>query len=343
MRNLTFNNAVTAISHYWDWSWNYKSITINNCQVGIDISAGGSGSIETGSITLIDSTITNTPIGIKTPWTSSSQPASAGSVILENVVLNNVPVAVQNNGGTALAGGSTTIAGWGQGHKYVPNGPTTFSGPITPNSRPGSLLQSGGKYYERSKPSYNNLAASSFRSVRSAGARGDGSTDDTTALQNVINAAAGAGQVVFFDAGTYKVTSTLNIPPGSKLVGESFSVIMSSGGFFNNMGSPQPVVRVGNAGQSGQVEWSDMIVSTQGAQAGAVLIEWNLNTSGTPSGMWDVHTRVGGFAGSNLQNAQCPTNGPVGGNCIGAFMLMHITSGASNLYMENNWFWTADQ
>ena len=343
MRNLTINNAVTAISHYWDWGWNYKSITINNCQTGIDISAGGSSGIETGSITLIDSSITNTPIGIKTPWTTSSQPASAGSVVIENVVLNNVPIAVQNNGATALNGGSTTIAGWAQGHKYVPNGPSTFSGPITPNSRPSSLLQSGGKFYERSKPAYNNLAASSFRSVRSAGARGDGSTDDTSALQNVINSAASAGQVVFFDAGTYKVTSTLTIPPGSKLVGESFSVIMSSGSFFNDMNNPKPVVKVGNAGQSGQVEWSDMIVSTQGAQAGAVLIEWNLNTSGTPSGMWDVHTRVGGFAGSNLQNAQCPTSATPGPNCIGAFMLMHVTTGASGLYMENNWFWTADQ
>lgn len=88
-----------------------------------------------------------------------------------------------------------------------------------------------------------------------------------------------------------------------------------------------------------------MIVATQGTQAGAILIEWNLATSGTPSGMWDVHTRVGGFAGSDLQISECPTtpdSTTVDTSCIGAYMSMHITPSASGLYMENNWLWTAD-
>jgi len=163
-------------------------------------------------------------------------------------------------------------------------------------------------------------------------------------LQNVINSATSAGKIVYFDAGTYLITRTLLIPAGAKNCGEAYPVIMSSGSFFNNA-TPQPVVRVGTAGSTGQVEWSDMIVSTQGAQSGAVLIEWNLATSGTPSGMWDVHTRIGGFTGSNLQVAECaknPTSTSINTACIGAFMTMHITSSASGLYMENNWFWTAD-
>jgi glucan 1,3-beta-glucosidase len=289
MRNLVFNNCVTAISQLWSWGWVYQGISINNCQKGIDISAGGTSSQEVGSITLIDSTITNTPIGIITAYTSSASPATGGSLIVENVVLNNVPTAIQLTGGTTILAGSSgtmTIAGWGDGHKYTPGGPTQFEGIITPNSRPASLL-SGSNYYTQSKPQYNTLSVSSFQSVRSAGAAGNGVTDDTNALQQVINNAASAGDVVYFDAGTYLVTSTLFIPAGSKIVGEGYSVIISSGSYFNNMGSPQPVVRVGNAGDTGQVQWSDMIVSTQGTQAGAILIEWNLNTSGTPSGMWE--------------------------------------------------------
>lgn len=43
------------------------------------------------------------------------------------------------------------------------------------------------------------------------GAVGDGTTDDTTAIQNAINAAMTSGGIVYFPAGTYKVTSTLNI------------------------------------------------------------------------------------------------------------------------------------
>jgi glucan 1,3-beta-glucosidase len=170
--------------------------------------------------------------------------------------------------------------------------------------------------------------------------------DDTEALQNIINSATATGKVVFFDAGTYIVTRTLLIPPGARLVGEGLaSVIMSRGSFFNDMNNPQPVVKVGNAGSQGRVEWSDMIISTKGAQAGATLIEWNLATSGAPSGLWDVHTRIGGSTGSDLQVAQClktPSTTAVNTNCIAAYMSMHITPSASGLYMENNWFWTAD-
>ena len=346
MRNLVFNNCVTAIAMLWDWGWVFQGISINNCQKGLDMSAGGSTAQNRGSVTLIDSSITNTPIGIITAYNPpSSLPATAGSLIVENVVLSNVPIAIQSNNSTVLSGttGTTTIAAWGEGHEYTPTGPKSFQGTFTPNSRPASLL-SGTNYYVRSKPQYNTLPASSFYSARSAGAKGDGVTDDTLALQNCINRATSLGQLVFFDAGTYKVTSTLLIPAGAKLVGEGYSVIMSSGSFFNSA-TPQPVVRVGTPGSTGQVEWSDMIVATQGAQAGAVLIEWNLATSGTPSGMWDVHTRVGGFTGSNLQVAQCiknPTQTSINSGCIGAFMSMHITPSASGLYMENNWLWTAD-
>jgi glucan 1,3-beta-glucosidase len=350
MRNLVFNNCVTAITQLWSWGWVYQGISINNCQTGIDISAlDNNGRLTVGSVILLDSSIANTPVGIITAYSSTSQPPTAGTLILENVILSNVLTAVQysGNGAIILAGtaGSMTIVGWGEGHKYTPSGPVNFQGFFTPNSRPGSLL-SGSNYYVRSKPQYNNLPVASFQSVRSAGATGNGITDDTAALQNAINSATAAGEVVFFDAGTYIVTRTLAIPPGAKLVGESYSLIMSSGSYFNDENNPKPVVQVGTPGQTGQVEWSDMIVSTQGTQAGAILIEWNLATSGAPSGMWDVHTRLGGFAGSNQQVPQCvkmPGSTAVNTACIVAYMTMHITLSASGLYMENTWFWVAGE
>ena len=170
-------------------------------------------------------------------------------------------------------------------------------------------------------------------------------TDDTAALQRAILTAALARKVLFLDHGDYKVTSTIYIPSNSRIVGESYSVILSSGNFFANINKPQPVLRVGNAGEYGTVELSDIIISTQGPQAGAVLIEYNLaSSSSSPAGIWDVHARIGGFAGSNLQLAQCPTTptvqtppAPVNTACIAAYLTLHITKSASGLYLENNW------
>ena len=224
MRNLTFNNAVTAINQIWDWGWTYYGITINNCSVGLNMYAGGPTALSVGSITFFDSSITDTPVGIRTGYTNSSQPPTANSLILENIRLSNVPVAVEGgNNKTALRGtpANSYIAGWGEGHAYTPNGPKTFQGPIQPVSRSPSLLQSDGRYYERSKPQYEQYGKRDFISARDVGATGDGHTDDTKALQKAINIAAARRKTLFVDHGDYLVSRTIYIPRGSKIVGES--------------------------------------------------------------------------------------------------------------------------
>ena len=167
MRNLVFNNCQTAILSGFDWEWVYQGISINNCKVGINMADAG-----IGSITLVDSSISNTPTGIIVNPPTGSAPATANSLILENVSLVNVGTAiVKSSGGTLLAGGTTTIAAWGQGHTYTPNGPNNLQGTFTPFQRPTSLL-SGNKYYTRSKPQYETVSVSNFKSVRAAGAKG---------------------------------------------------------------------------------------------------------------------------------------------------------------------------
>ncbi|KAJ8120705.1 hypothetical protein ONZ43_g2658 [Nemania bipapillata] len=350
VRNLTFYNAVTAVSQIWNWGWTFQGISVNNCTVGLDMATRADDGKETvGSATFFDGSFTNTQIAFNISRSSTSLPVTGGSLAIENVVLNNVGTAVSYGptASTLLAGttGSSTITSWVSGQVYHPNGPNKVASTQTPFTRPASLL-SGTKFYQRSKPSYADLASSSFVSVRAGGAKGDGKTDDTAALQSILTSAAAAGKVVYFDAGTYIVTSTLLIPVKSKIVGEAYPVIMSSGTFFADVNNPKPVVKVGNAGDSGVVEWSDMMVSAKGAQPGAILIQWNLaSTSGSPSGMWDVHTRIGGTAGSNLSYADCPatpSSTTVNNNCRAGNIAMHITSSASNLYMENVWLWTAD-
>lgn len=345
MRGFTFRNCVTAISQIWDWGWTYQGISIDNCSVGLDMSSGGPSAQSVGSVVFIDSTISNTPVGIKTAYGPNSQPPAAGSLILENVDFNNVQIAVQGANGVTALQGNQHVAAWGEGHSYTPTGPNNFQGTITPVNRPASLLQGGGRYYTRSKPQYEDYRKQDFVSARQRGATGDGRTDDTAALQKAIDFAAFKNRILFLDHGDYIVTSTINIPAGSRIVGESYSVILSQGAFFNDMSNPKPVVQIGRRGETGSVELSDFIVSTQGQQEGATLIEYNLESSaGSPSGLWDVHVRVGGFAGSNLQYAQCPsrpgttiTSSNLKQSCIAAYMGLHITSSASGLYLENTW------
>jgi hypothetical protein len=175
-------------------------------------------------------------------------------------------------------------------------------------------------------------------------------------IQTVIRAAANSSYIAFLDAGYYRVTDTIFIPPNTRVMGEGLAtVIMGAGEKFSDPNNPRPVVQVGNPGDVGFVEISDLIVSTQGPAAGAIMIEYNLNTPAAenmcspgspPSGMWDVHVRVGGFTGSHQQVAQCPTTPDkqnyVNPSCIAGYMGMHITPSARNLYMENNWIWVAD-
>lgn len=56
-------------------------------------------------------------------------------------------------------------------------------------------------------------------SVKDFGAKGDGTTDDTAAINLGISAALVLKQPLFFPAGTYLVTSTINIPVGTQLLG----------------------------------------------------------------------------------------------------------------------------
>lgn len=70
--------------------------------------------------------------------------------------------------------------------------------------------------------------------AKAYGATGDGTTDDTTAVQNAINAAAAVGGsgVCYIPPGTY-ICSALTIPPGITLQGASGQVFLNEGGIPN--------------------------------------------------------------------------------------------------------------
>lgn len=68
-----------------------------------------------------------------------------------------------------------------------------------------------------------NYVSGKMVSVKDAsyGAKGDGVTDDTAAINAALIATAALGKALFFPAGTYLVSSSLNAPTASVLIGEN--------------------------------------------------------------------------------------------------------------------------
>ena len=530
-RNLTFNGCQTGIYMNWNWAWTFKSVNINNCEVGLNMSTSPSNQT-VGSVLMLDSKLTNTPVGIVTAWTQKSIPVGGGDLILDNVDFSGSKVAVAGVDGKSILDGGSIIESWVQGNTYTPSktinkrateaepelvtvvetvmqtvlacpashglpsesqlaseapaparttdggsaaapspvpvasgtrpaalasssgdadrsaippgltdlpvlsgvlsilgggssetsevaeptpapapsheAPVTSEVPVesapssaasvqqpsvpvtssavpaqststgsgtsngaesgsdstgsgtcgshhavssartqstmAPSTKPKGLLNNGA-VFERSKPLYTDVEASNFVSVKAAGAKGDGTTDDTEAIQKIFDSWKD-GQVIYFDHGAYVITSTIKVPKNIRITGEIWPMLMAHGEKFADQENPVPVFQVGQKGESGNVEMSDLIITTKGAAAGAILMEWNLaGASQGSAGMWDVHFRIGGAAGTELQSDTCPKTPKLETTpkkeCMAAFMLLHITSKGS-AYLENTWFWTAD-
>ncbi|KAI0746044.1 beta-1,3-glucanase [Earliella scabrosa] len=350
VRNITINNADTGMSltvyMNWNWGWTFQGVTINNCQVGFDFHTGsttldGQGA---GGEAIIDAVVSNTPIFLRN--TSPSNGVLHGAVVLNNIKLTNVPTAVGVSDGTVLLrGGTTTINSWAQGNVYTGTNSTGrfIQGTIPAINKASSLLDSAGRIVSKGHPQYVDYTADQFVSVKAQGAKGDGRTDDTAAIQAVLNQWSGC-KIIFFDAGVYVVSNTITIPAGTQIVGEAWSTILGTGSAFTDYNNPRPVIRAGTSGSTGVLEISDMIFSTRGPAAGAIVIEWNVHDPAgqkAAAGTWDTHIILGGKAGTNLQAAQCPTSGAGGNNCFSAFMGLHLTS-QSSAYLEGLWVWTAD-
>ena len=348
-RNLTFNDCDTAIYMNWNWVWTLKSVNINNCKMGIDM-ANSPDNQTVGSVIVMDTVITKTPIGINTAFSENSIPHAGGTLIIDNVKFEDSQVAIQGKDKRVLLAGNSHVKSWSQG-QAMPAGGTLkrVQGPVEdPPTKPDALITVDGDFFQRAKPQYENLSVDAFVSLKSAGAKGDGKTDDTDIIERTIDSLKD-GQVLYVDHGAYLVTRTITIPASRnvKITGEIWPMFMATGPFFSNQDDPKPVFKIGTtSGEEGTFEMSDVIITTKGPGPGAILMEWNIKetTQGT-AGLWDTHFRIGGFAGTELQSAQCAkqptTQHPPNPDCIGSFMNLHITKESSG-YFENVWLWTAD-
>ncbi|KAL5633597.1 hypothetical protein ACGC1H_003918 [Rhizoctonia solani] len=339
VRNVTIENANTAVMQYWNWAWTYQNLKIKNCQVGFNVPAN------VGSEMILDTTFEDTPIAVLTGGVTGT---SNTTFILDNINFKNVKSGVVDGNGTVLLeGGDKTVQQWIQGNVYT-GSKTTFEnikGTVAGIRKSPKLLDSSGKIFSKRRPEYEDYTADQFVSVKQFGAKGDGVTDDTRILQAVINKFSGC-KIIYFDAGTYYITDTLKIPEGTIVVGEIWSVIIGGGKKFADQKHPRAVVDVGREGDTKPVQMSNLVLSARSGSAGAIVLRWNVGPPSRQedmSGMWDVHIRLGGFTGSGVQVNNCLAtnkNHPID-ECTVAYLSMHLTEKAA-LYCEGSWTWTAD-
>ncbi|XWW99269.1 hypothetical protein V2A60_007278 [Cordyceps javanica] len=297
-----------------------------------------------GSVSILDSSFLGADKAILVKPINPTPGEGSTGISLENVALSGVGAAVADTSGATILAASSYINQWVVGPVY--EGPTasrSFShgGKIGQYERQPNLLDTRGNYFERPRPQYEDQPASAFVHTKYLGCAGDGATDDTAAFQAALSSSV--GKVLFVDAGTYILTSTIVIPSGAKIAGETWSQLAASGPYFADAKNPKVLIQVGNEGQTGTVEMQDLIFTTRGLTASAILVQWNLKAeSPGAAGLWDCHIRIGGATGTKLTPAECPpvTSG-VNQGCSAASLMMHLTKKASG-YFENMWLWGAD-
>ncbi|GAP87899.2 hypothetical protein SAMD00023353_1601050 [Rosellinia necatrix] len=336
-QNLKFHNCLTAVQMVWDWGWVWQGIEISGGAIGFNISGvGGNTGQGIGSISVIDSSITDVPVGILT----NENPTSP-HIVLDNVQINGVDRAVQVDNGATLLTASGTVDLWTTGKVYKGDKGSEVTGPVEVPAK-GSGLLSDGKLYVRTRPQYEDQSVSQFSiATTDGGCNNDGTGDQTGCLNAFLQNAAASQLIAYFPAGIYQVGGTVLIPTGSRVVGSSWSQIQGTGYYFSDMTNPRVVVQVGNQGDVGTMEITDMLFTVRGNTAGAVILEWNVAAvKQGAAAMWDSHIRVGGATGTDLDLDHCPKRG-FSDECIAASLMMRVTKQSSG-YFENVWVWTAD-
>lgn len=157
------------------------------------------------------------------------------------------------------------------------------------------------------------------------GARGDGTTDDTQALQHAINDVTGTGKIAYLPAGTYLVKGTLSVPSLkangdqawglTNLEGEQEAKVviqlMDHAPGFDSTSAPKAVL---NFGAHGSADWFDnsvrnLTIDTGHGNPGAIALQFFSNNFG---GLRDVTLRSGDGAGNiGLDLGYNDMNGPL--------------------------------
>lgn len=200
-----------------------QGMVFNNCSFGVNNTVSSPTS-SVGSVVMIDSSAKS----VGALFVAQHKETADGSVVLENISIDDVGTAILSHTGESVLPGSkkqTTIASYILGTLYKTETTGAYSETSEVIKRSSALLDRTGKYFTRDRPQYEHIPSSLFSSVRDFGCIGDGHTDCTKALNKAL-AANAYRKVTYLPAGTYIVTDTIHVPVGSRIVGEVWSTIM---------------------------------------------------------------------------------------------------------------------
>lgn len=286
VKSATFNGCTTGIQIDHRYDCVFINVAFTNTAVGIDMS-GNDGF----SVSLIDSTASNSGTAIKTLARSTGD----HSLVVESFVAGSGLSSVVQASGQNILTNSVSDT-WVYGNVYTKGGPGTGShkqGSTYTMPRSSSLL-SGGKFVAIPPPTYQQYDVTQFINVKQVAGLpvyGDGSRDDTANLNKIIAQYAGC-KILFFPQGTYIVTDTLFFPTGSRVIGEALSAISATGSNFYNPSAPRTMVQVGNPGDVGVAQFSDMLFTVADVLQGCTLVEVNIaGRSPGDVGFWNSHFR----------------------------------------------------
>ncbi|KAK6217374.1 exo-beta-1 [Colletotrichum tabaci] len=328
-KNLSFNGCNVGISMDSVYVAVVQGVTFANCNFGIDM-----GRDKTGVVSLVDSSVRACNAGVNNLVTGYGQ----NSLVIDNFQVTDATAVKSASDGSTLRAGSVAAGQtWVMG--YV-NSNNLQRGTTYPIERPAGLL-SAGKYFTAPLPQYEKYALDQFVSLKGDPqypVYGDNNRDDGPNINAILQKYKGC-KIIFVPQGIYLTKETIYVPPGTRLIGETLSIFNGIGSRWWNPDDPQPILKVGNPGETGVAQITDITVEVGDVLQGATLVQVNMAGSKPGDvGIWSSVFRVGGTRHS-ITNTNC-----VGGNpaaCKAAFALIHVTSTAS-AYLENVWGWVAD-
>jgi hypothetical protein len=347
--DVRIQNGQNGIWHNGHQQVLYKNIYFFKNTVGVLISGGA-------TISIFSPTFDTCGVGVQvtggSPWVALVDGVSKSSgvtfmtnvypsFIIENLSKDTNSDIAQINGATFLGPQShvntfTYANTVGRNPIY---GPTTSS-----NTRPAALAPNG-KYPVVPAPNFATNTVSDFVNVKDPSqngnftVRGDNTGDDSGALNAVLKYAAANNKIAYFPFGVYRVTGTLLVPAGSRIVGEAWSTITGDGSYFTDSSNPKPIVAVGNAGDTGIAQLQDMRFTVSSILPGAIILQFNI--AGTNPGdvaLWNSLLTVGGTRCATGLTNNCNS---ASNECRGAFLGIHLAP-SSSAYIENVWNWVAD-